>query len=115
MTDPITGKTLRWSYTDGPTKGKTFEHTFGTDGNVTYRIVDGGAASATATAAKKPQQIHYDVEQINADVFAVSYLAPDSGYTLTSILDGKTHTVVSFASNDKGVVVQHGTFQPMPS
>ena len=101
---------MRWSYTDGPTKGKTFEHTFGTDGNVTYRIIDGGAASASAHK-KKPQPIHYEVEQINDDVFAVSYLSPDNGYTLTSILDGKAGTVVSFASNDKEVVVQHGTFQ----
>jgi hypothetical protein len=113
MTDLITGNTVRWSYTDGPAKGKTFEHTFGTDGSVTYRIVDGGAPSASATAPAKDKKppIHYEVERINDDVFAVSYLSPDNGYTLTSILDGKAGTVVSFASNDKEVVVQHGTFQ----
>jgi hypothetical protein len=105
MNDPITGKTLRWSYTDGPTKGTTFEHTFKADHTLTYRMV----GSDKPAANKKP--IHYEVEQINNDVCAVSYLSPDSGYTLTSILDAKTGTVVSFASNDKGVVVQHGTFE----
>jgi hypothetical protein len=30
--DPIRGKTIRWTYDDGPMKGKSFEHTFGQDG-----------------------------------------------------------------------------------
>ena len=110
MHDPITGKTLRWTYDDGPTAGKTFEHTFGQDGTVTYRIVDGGENKTGATQRDAKQPVRYTVEQITDDVVAVSYLAPDSGYTLTSILDQKAGTIVSFASNETKMVVQHGTF-----
>src|SRR5438552_2698485 len=44
-TDPVRGKTLRWSYEDGPTAGTTFEHDFGEDGRVQYRMVDGADTS----------------------------------------------------------------------
>jgi hypothetical protein len=110
MSDPITGKTLRWTYSDGPTAGKVFEHTFGTDGRVTYRMVDGGEVKTGATQATAKAPVHYDVERITDDVYAVSYLAPDSGYTLTSVLDAKAGTIVSFASNETKMLVQHGTF-----
>jgi hypothetical protein len=110
MNDPITGNTLRWTYLDGPTKGKTFEHSFAKDGTVTYRMVDGGELKAGATQREKKQPTQYKVEKIKDDVFVVSYLSPDSGYTLTSILDASAGTVVSFASNETNMVVQHGTF-----
>jgi hypothetical protein len=110
MSDPITGKTLRWTYADGPTAGKVFEHTFGKDGHVTYRVVDGGEVKTGATQATKKAPIHYDVERITDDVYAVSYLSPENGFTLTSVLDQKAGTVVSFASNAEKVFVQHGTF-----
>ncbi len=35
--DPIRGKTLRWTFDDGPMAGKGFDHTFHTDGSVSYR------------------------------------------------------------------------------
>ena len=38
MTEEIRGETIRWVFDDGPTKGKTFEHTFHLDGSVTYRM-----------------------------------------------------------------------------
>jgi|ERR671937_1922154 hypothetical protein len=105
-TDPVKGKTLRWSYEDGPTAGKTFEHDFGTDGRVRYRFAD-AKADGDGMKGERPR---YEVETINDDVFAISYLAP-SGYTLTSVLDADTGTIVSFASNEKELVVQHGTFE----
>lgn len=99
--DPITGKTLRWSYHDGPVKGQRFEHVFGTDGMVTYRAP--GAAST-----EKP--IHYEVARAGDDVFAVSYLSTN-GWTLTTVLDIRTRAIVSFASNEKQLVVQHGKLE----
>jgi hypothetical protein len=33
------------------------------------------------------------------------------GYTLTTVLDFKTKKLVAFSSNEKGVSVQHGTFE----
>jgi hypothetical protein len=100
--DPFTGKTVRWSYVDGPVKGQAFEHVFGTDGMVTYR----------APGAKSPERpIHYEVEQVGDDSFAVSYLSTN-GWTLTTVVDMRTRKIVSFASNEKQLVVQHGKLEP---
>lgn len=101
--DPITGNTVRWTYRDGPMAGKAFEHTFGADGTVTWR---------TAGAQRSPSELaaRYWVERVGDDVYAVSYLS-SSGYTLTSVLDLRTRTLVSFASNEKELVIQHGTFE----
>jgi hypothetical protein len=109
-TDPIRGKTLRWRYDDGQMAGKLFEHTFASDGTVTYRMADQPAREARDTQGQKAGP-HYEVEKVNDTVYAVSYLG-DAGYTLTSILDFAAGTVVSFSSNDKELAVQHGTLQP---
>jgi len=101
MKDPIRGNTIRWKFTDGPTANKGFEHEFHGDGSVVYRM-DGTDKSTT-----EPK---YEVAQISDTVHAVSYLA-SSGWTLTTILDFESGKVTSFASNDKQLVVQHGTFQ----
>ena len=37
--------------------------------------------------------------------------APTPAITLTSVLDADTGAIVSFASNEKSLVVQHGTFE----
>ena len=101
MKDNIHNKTVRWTFSDGPTAGKTFEHDFAVDGSVRFR-----------TAGDKwSDKQHYEVAQISDDVLAVSYLA--AGWTLTSILDFRTHAVTAFASNDKQLVVQHGTFETL--
>ena len=111
--DPVRGKTIRWSYEDGPMAGKSFEHTFGEDGMVTWRETGGAKAQTNgkqkagkATEAKAK----YEVAPINEDVCAVSYLS-ESGYTLTSVLDFDSGKVVSFASNEKELVPQRGMFE----
>jgi hypothetical protein len=122
--DPISGQTIRWSYEDGPTKGTEFEHVFGTDGRVSYRMLsqpkpqsqnagarsDGGSKSGGA----KQEKPSYEVAEAAPGVWAVAYLAP-SGYTLTTVLDMASGRIVSFASNEKELVVQHGTFEVMTS
>ncbi|MDP9276134.1 MAG: hypothetical protein M3O99_11140 [Chloroflexota bacterium] len=116
--DPVRGKTIRWTYDDGPMAGKSFEHTFGNDGTVTWRetgSVDRGTKPPSngkqktvkpATAAKAK----YEVAAVNADVCAISYLS-ESGFTLTSVLDFDSGTVVSFASNEKELIPQRGMFE----
>ena len=102
--DRIRGKTLRWTFEDGPVAGRAFEHTFNADGTVSY-LMAGGASGDKPTTEKK-----YEVERVSDDVFAVSYLAA-SGYTLTTVLDFKSGKAVAFASNEKELTVQHGTFE----
>ncbi len=104
--DPIRGKTVRWTYQDGPVAGKTFEHTFAADGTVTFREIDPKQRGDGSTAETK---VRYEFASVNDDVCAVSYLSK-SGYTLTSVLDSKAGTIVSFASNEKELVTQQGTF-----
>jgi hypothetical protein len=107
-TDPIRGKTIRWTYVDGPMTDKAFEHTFGADGTVTWRGL--GEKGTGRQPDGKPPRARYEVARVNDDVHVVAYLA-ESGYTLTSVLDFAAGTVVSFASNEKELVVQHGTFE----
>lgn len=101
--DPIRGKTLRFSFDDGPMAGKTYEHRFAADG-VTFRNVDEGQ---TGGGEREPRPVKYEVAQVNDRVWAVSYLSAQ-GYTLTTIIDVETRKLVGFASNEKSLVVQRG-------
>ena len=102
--DPVTGNTLRWTFSDGVMAGKTFEHTFGTDGGVTFREI--------GNDGKPGKGDKYEVAEAGKDVYAVAYLS-ESGYTLTVMLDFQTKKLVAFASNEKHLSKQHGTFQPL--
>ncbi len=111
--DPIKGTSVRWSYADGPMKGKRFEHTFSTDGTVHWRELgsEAGAAPerpASGDAKAGDASATYESAQVNDDVYVVSYLS-GSGFTLTTVVDTRKGTVVSFASNEKQLMVQHGT------
>lgn len=98
--DPVRGKTVRWTFQDGPVAGKTYEHVFGTDGTVTW--AEPGKPAGNDSTAK------YEAERVSDDVYVVSYLGK-SGYALTTIVNSNTGKMVSFASNEKSLVAQHGT------
>jgi hypothetical protein len=102
--NPVAGKTIEWTFTDGPMAEKSFEHTFGTDGSVSFKMV-GGEDRGKATRIER-----CFVEPVGKDVYAVSYTS-ESGYTLTVVLDYRAFDLVAFASNDKGVSVSHGSFE----
>jgi len=112
--DPIRGQTIRFTFNDGPMARKTFEHVFNTKGTVGFRLVGAHAASDAGENPKgddkeKPREPRYEIAMLGDDVGAVSYLGI-SGYTLTTVLDFKTKKLGAFSSNEKGVSVQHGTF-----
>jgi phenolic acid decarboxylase len=92
--DPITGKTLRFTWTDGPTKGETHEHVFNADGSVDYHKVGADAKGKPAHEKK------YAAMKVCDGVYLVSYLAA-SGFTLTVALNFADQSIVGFASNDK--------------
>jgi phenolic acid decarboxylase len=102
--DSLEGKTLRWTFDDGPTAGKTYEHTFSKDGTILFKGMD-GPAKGQSTRAKQSA-----TEKVTDDIFVISYLG-DSGYTLTVVLDFDRQRMVGFASNDKEWYQQHGTFE----
>ena len=103
----LTGKSIRWTFTDGPMAGTPIEHVFDANGSVTWRIVDGPNKGVSKTERE------YAAEQIDDHNWAVSYLSA-SGYTLTVILNFANHRAIGFASNDTTWVPQHGTFEVVP-
>ena len=103
-TDWIRGKSLRWTFTDGPVAGIPFEHTFNEDGSVVWRGVGG------AMKGKSAQEKEYAAVKIGEDVYAISYLAA-SGHTLTVVLNFKNKHMHGFASNDKTWFSMTGTFE----
>ncbi|MEP7003004.1 MAG: MoaF N-terminal domain-containing protein [Chloroflexota bacterium] len=98
--DPVRGKTLHWSFTDGPMAGVTYEHVFRNDGTVTW--AEPGKTPGTDSSAT------YEVDPISDGVYVVSYLSK-AGYALTTVVDERSSKIVSFASNEKELSMQHGT------
>ena len=87
-------------------KGKPFEHEFTNDGKVSWKAAGDAKPPAESSVA-------YQAARITDDVYVVSYLA-GSGWTLTTVVDERTGAIVSFASNEKELVVQHGRIEPTP-
>ena len=104
MTTDLAGKTIRWTYADGPMKGKHFEHSFTGDGTVTWKEA-GDPKPPSADAQAK-----YQFQRISDEVYVVSYLS-NHGFTLTTVVDERSGAIVSFASNEKELVVQRGSLE----
>jgi len=104
----LAGRTLRWTIDDGPTAGSTYEHTFAEDGSVVFRKVEAGTASGKGTQVKK-----YAAFEVAPEVQLLSYLAGDSGYTLTVALNFDSGRLYGFASNDKEWYPVSGTFEAL--
>lgn len=107
-TNPVTGHSLRFKFADGPMAGKSFDHNFSRNGSVIFREV-GGDPNAKPGSADQ-----YQVASLGQDVHVLSYLS-NNGYTLTVVLDYKTMKLVAFASNDKSLTLQQGSFELLGS
>jgi hypothetical protein len=95
----LAGQTLRWKFEDSPTGKGTYEHTFDADGSVSFSMLDGetkGEKKGKPTRVKK-----YASFAVAPAVQMVSYLSPESGYTLTVAMNFETHRIYGFASNEK--------------
>ena len=99
----LQGKTIRWTFQDGPTKGNTFEHTFSRDGALTWH--------STGPGSKEHHESTSAAVKVSDDVHVVSYLSKESGYTLTVALNLDTGIALGFASNGKEWVQQSGSFE----
>lgn len=105
---PVTGHSLRFRFVDGPVAGKSFDHTFSRNGQVTFREVGSDPNAKPGTADQ------YQVASLGQDVHVLSYLT-GSGNTLTVALDYKTMKLVAFASNEKSLIQQQGSFELLGS
>jgi hypothetical protein len=112
----IRGTTMRWAWTEGPTKGMVHEHVFHDDGTVEWH--DAGSASPAkpskesggADGSTRPERVPYAAFEVTAEVFAVSYLSP-SGFTLTVVLNFASRQLVGVASGGKDWHPVRGTFE----
>jgi hypothetical protein len=111
MRDQVRGTTLRWTFTEGPQEGKTYEHTFHEDGTVTYRAVENESDSnQTGNAGTPGERPTYAAYALSDTVHLVSYRA-DSGFTLTVALNFDDHQLVSIASSSEQWFPARGTFE----
>ena len=99
----VRGRTVRWTWTDGPTAGVTHEHVFRTDGRVTWRVLSGPQEGHTG------DEEAYAAFAVSDQVCAVSYLAA-SGNTLTVVLNMTSGEMYGFASNAERWFPGRGTF-----
>jgi hypothetical protein len=110
----VRGRTIRLTWTEGPTKGTTHEHVFHEDGTVEWSVAGGPRATASPEAAPKghsaKERVEYAAMRAADDVYAVSYLAP-SGYTLSVVLNFDDYSMVGFASGAKAWHPVRGTFE----
>ena len=102
--DPMRGKTIRWTFTDGPFGRATYEHTFHEDGSVVWRVIEGPRPGRSA------REKEYAAAKVTDNVYAISYLA-SSGYTLTVVLNFEDKQILGFASNEKEWYVLRGTVE----
>jgi hypothetical protein len=93
---PLAGRVFRWTFAGGPTAGKTYEHTFSTDGTVTFKEV-GGAAPSGGGAMPGAKYASFEIAP---NIHLVSYLS-SHGYTLTVAMNLASKKLHGFASNDK--------------
>jgi hypothetical protein len=112
----IRGTTMRWHWTEGPTKGLSHEHLFHDDGTVEWH--DAPAPSpvrqSTLESTLNPERVPYAAFEVRPDVYAVSYRA-GSGFTLTVVLDMATRQLVGIASGGMEWHPVRGTFELMRS
>ncbi len=118
ISDQVRGKTIRLTWTDGPTKGTAQDHMFHVDGTVEWHAAGGDKKEKPASgdsgnkAAKKAERPAYAGVKITDDVCLISYLS-QSGYTLTVTLNFSDGTTVGVASNEKTWVPVKGTFEAL--
>jgi len=101
----IRGKTIRLTWTEGPTKGATHEHVFHEDGTVEWHSME--RSKKGDTTKERPE---YGAMNVADGVYVVSYLA-SSGYTLTVALNFQEKRMVGFASGAKEWYPVQGTFE----
>jgi hypothetical protein len=114
--DPVRGKTIRMSWTEGPAAGAMEEQIFHQDGTVERRSATdfgsnaSGFTHGSAAGLLPPERPPYVGIKITYDVCLVSFLSR-SGYTLTVALNFGDGSAVGFYSSEKESLTVKATFQ----
>jgi hypothetical protein len=113
ISDQVRGKSIRMTWSGGPTKGTAHDHLFHADGTVEWHEVDSDTKAKTFQhdkAAAKDDRPACSAVKITDNVCLISYLSK-SGYTLTVALNFKDGTSVGAASNETTWFPVKGTFE----
>jgi phenolic acid decarboxylase len=102
--DSLAGRTITWTFDDGPMAGTSIEHSFNSDGTVTWTMLDGEFKGASV------REKSYAAVKVSEKVWAISYLAA-SGHTLTVVLNLGDGRMYGFGSGDKSWEAMHGRFE----
>jgi hypothetical protein len=94
----LSGRVFNWTFSDGPTAGKTYEHTFAPDGTVKFREA-GAAPSGGQSGEGAMPATKYAAFEIAPDMYLVSYLS-SHGYTLTVAMNLDSKQLRGFASGN---------------
>ena len=101
--DSLLGRTVQFTFADGPSGGSTYEHVFKEDGAIGFRVA--GDATAKFSWAKTGTTM-----KVGDGMFLMSYLSKE-GFTLTLHLNVRTLELVGFASNSESWFQQKGSFE----
>ena len=107
ISEKVRGKTIRFSWLDGPTKNTSQDHAFHADGRVEWHSAGGESKKKDAGPPDRP---HYAGVKVSDDVCLVSYLS-QSGYTLTVALNFSSNEIVGIASNAENWIPVRGKFE----
>ena len=107
----VSGQTIRFTWNEGPTQGKTHEHVFHPDGTVEWHAVPAEEGPGEAKPGRAPDRPRYAALTVGDDVCLVSYLSSSSGYTLTVALCFTDQTLSGIASNEKTWFPVRGFFE----
>jgi len=101
--EALLGRTVQFTFADGPSANVTYEHRFNEDGSIDFRAA--GDATAKFSRAKSGTTM-----KVGDGLFLMSYLSKE-GYTLTLLLNVRTLELVGFASNSDVWFQQKGTLE----
>jgi hypothetical protein len=101
--DSLLGRTVQFTFADGPSAGVTYEHLFKEDGSIGFRAA--GDATAKFSWARMGT-----TTKVGDGLFLVSYLSKE-GYTLTLLLNVRTLELAGFASNSESWFQQTGSLK----
>ena len=93
----LSGRVFNWTFDDGPTAGKTYEHTFAPDGTVKFK--EAGSAPGAGQSGDAMPGSKYAAFEIAPNIYLVSYLS-SHGYTLTVSMNLDSKKLHGFASGN---------------
>jgi hypothetical protein len=104
----VKGRTVRFSWSDGPTEGTTHVHVFHDDGTVEWHdAAKQGSQKSGKASAERPRYLD---EGVGSGMRLVSYLS-SSGFTLTVTLNAQNGRIAGVASNEATWTPIHGSFE----